>query len=197
MISTLRRPLVGPLLHTRFFYALAFSLFQSVFTLYALYRFDLDSQNTGYILAYVGLLSVITQGVLIRPLTARFSERVLLLASVIIMAAGMTGWALVPSIPLLLVVLAPVAVAGGVFNTVINSAISKTVMPAEVGGTLGLAASLEALTRVISPSLGGVLLEKISTAAPGLFGAVILLWLLTYVFRFVARPAAVQAGWEQ
>jgi len=94
-------------------------------------------------------------------------------------------------------VLAPVAVAGGVFNTVINSAISKTVMPAEVGGTLGLAASLEALTRVISPSLGGVLLEKISTAAPGLFGAVILLWLLTYVFRFVARPAAVQAGWEQ
>jgi len=197
MISTLRRPLVGPLLHTRFFYALAFSLFQSVFTLYALYRFDLDSQNTGYILAYVGLLSVITQGVLIRPLTARFSERVLLLASVIIMAAGMTGWALVPSIPLLLVVLAPVAVAGGVFNTVINSAISKTVMPAELGGTLGLAASLEALTRVISPSLGGVLLEKTSTAAPGLFGAVILLWLLTYVFRFVARPAAVQAGWEQ
>ncbi|MFZ6021409.1 MAG: MFS transporter, partial [Chloroflexota bacterium] len=85
--------------------------------------------------------------------------------------------------------LIPIALGGGVLNTVINSAISKSVAPIEVGGTLGLAASLESLTRVFSPTLGGLLLDTLGTWAPGLFSALIVLWLATYVYRYIYRPA--------
>lgn len=187
MVEALRKPLVGPLLHTRFFFALAFSMFQTIFALYALRRFDLGARETGYILAYVGLLSVLVQGVAVGKLAQRFEERTLILASTALMALSLIGWALAPSVPVLLLILAPTALSGGVLNTVINSAISKTVAPIEVGGTLGIASALEALTRILSPAVGSLLLANLGTWAPGVFGGVLLLWLTTYVWRYVYR----------
>lgn len=191
LIGALRRPLVGPLLHTRFIYGLAFSTFQGIFTVYALERFDLGSTQTGYILAYVGLISTITQGGLIRVLTNRFSDRQLLVWASVGMAVGLLGWGLSPSVGLLLVALLPIAVSGGVLNTVINSAITKSVEPVEVGGTLGLASALESLTRVISPSAAGILLAKVGTGAPGILAAIIMTWLVTYIWRYVGMPRPV------
>jgi DHA1 family tetracycline resistance protein-like MFS transporter len=185
MLQTLKRPFVGPLLHTRFFFGLAFAMFQSIFALYAQYRLNLDGRQTGYILAYVGVLSAVTQGFLIGKITARFSDTQIILVSTIIMAIGLGAWAFAPNVIALLIVLIPIAVAGGVLNTTINSAMSKAVAPIEIGGILGLAASFESLTRVISPSLGGLMLEKLGTASPGIFGAIILIWLATYVARKV------------
>jgi len=187
MVEALRKPLVGPLLHTRFFFALAFSMFQTIFALYALRRFNLGARETGYILAYVGLLSVLVQGVAVGKLAQRFEERTLILASTALMALSLIGWALAPSVPVLLLILAPTALSGGVLNTVINSAISKTVAPIEVGGTLGIASALEALTRILSPAVGSLLLANLGTWAPGVFSGVLLLWLTTYVWRYVYR----------
>lgn len=207
--SALRRPLVGPLLHTRFFFGLAFSIFQSIFSLYALERFNLDAQATGFVLTYVGVLSVITQGVAIGKLTARYAETRLILYSSGLMAVGLFGWALAPNVPVFMLALAPTAVAGGILNTVINSAISKLVQPQEVGGILGLSASIESATRVIAPSLGGLLLDLVSrrfgvmagTSAPGIFATLVMVWVLSYVVRHVMHlplaapaPAAVSVG---
>lgn len=209
MFSALRRPTVGPLLHSRFFFGLAFSIFQTIFSLYALERFNLNSTQTGYILAYVGVLSVITQGFLIGRLTVRFAETRLILISTITMAVSLLVWALAPNIPVLLIILIPMAFSGGVLNTVINSALSKSVQPVEIGGILGISSSLEAFTRVIAPSLGGLILEvvgknlgtAVGTAAPGLLAALIMAWLVSYTLRHVvnlplgsgAAPAAPPA----
>lgn len=189
MLAALRKPVVGPLLHTRFFFAIAFSTFQTIFALWGLQRLNLTAQTTGYLLTYVGFLSAFVQGFLIGRLTRRFSEPFLIFAATILMTVGLVGWALTTSLPGLLVDLIPIAFGGGVLNTVINSAISKSVTPIEVGGTLGLAASLESLTRVFSPTLGGLLLDTLGTWAPGLFSALIVLWLATYVYRYIYRPA--------
>ena len=80
-------------------------------------------------------------------------------------------------------VLAPLAFASGVLNTVINSSITKSVYPEEVGGALGVAASVESLTRVIGPAAGGLLLGALGTWAPGVIGAVIMAWVVIYVWR--------------
>jgi len=184
----LNRPLVGPLLHTRFFFGLAFAIFQTIFSLYVLARFQLTAAQTGYILAYVGLLSVLVQGVAVGRLTRRFDERTLIYGSVLLMSASLLGWAFAPSVAFLLAILAPTAVAGGVLNTVINSALTKSVRPVEIGGTLGLSAAIESLTRVIAPSLGGALLQGFGTAAPGVFAALLCLWLAWFLRR--EAPAA-------
>ena len=181
--QALRRPKVGPLLHSRFFFGLVFSTFQSIFTLYAQYRFNLDAQRIGYILAYVGILSAVTQGVILGRLTSRFPENRLLAGSSVILAISLVGWAFAPNIGVLLAILAPISITSGVLNTVINSAITKSVSPAEIGGTLGLSTALESMTRVIAPSLSGILLERLGTPAPGIFSAVLMFGLTTYIWR--------------
>ncbi len=185
MLQSLRRPIIGPLLHTRFFFGLAFSMFQTIFALYTQYRFNLTVEQTAYILTYVGVLSVLTQGVLIGRLTKRFPENTLILFSTMVMALSLLGWAFSPSVLTLLIILLPTAVSGGVLNTVINSAATKTVAPSEIGGILGISSSLESITRVIAPSLGGLMLGRLGTSAPGVFGFAILALLVSYIWRTI------------
>jgi DHA1 family tetracycline resistance protein-like MFS transporter len=191
----LHRPRFGTLLHARFFYMLAFTIFTANFALYAQYRLGLTDQATGYVLAYVGLVVVLVQGFAIGRLTARFHETHLIFSAVILMALMLLAWAFVPSVRLLVVVLAPLALASGVLNTVTNSAITKSVYAEEVGGALGLSASLDSLTRVIAPAIGGLLLEQLGAPALGLFGALILAWVVFYVWRqLIVHPAPPLPG---
>lgn len=191
MLQALSRPCVGPLLHTRFIYSLAFGLFQSNFSLFALYRLGLQAQATSYILAYVGLLSVLVQGFAIGRLTARFPERRLILYGTIILTLTLLAWGLVPNVPLLLIVLAPLALAAGTLNTVLNSVLTKSVRPDEVGGTLGLAAALQSLTGVVAPLLGGFLLQQLAPWSLGVASALIMAWLISFVARRVLDKGGV------
>jgi len=181
--QALNRPRVGPILHVRFFYGLAFAIFQTIFPLYALYRFNLDARSTGFVLTYVGILVVIVQGFLVGWLASRYDEYRLIFLATVIMGLSLFTWAIVPNVAALLVVLAPLAFAAGILNTLLNSTLSKAVYVEEVGGTLGLSASLESLTRVISPSVGGYLLGSIGAWAPGLAGGLIMIWTVSYAWR--------------
>jgi DHA1 family tetracycline resistance protein-like MFS transporter len=181
----LRRPFTGSLLITRFFFGLAFAIFQTIFALYALERFHLTAAQTGYVLTYVGVLAVVTQGFLVGRITRRVREDILIGISVVVMALGLLGWALAPSVSLLLIIMAPTAVAGGLLNTILTSTLTKAVEPQEVGGIIGLSTSIESLTRVIAPILGGYLLVAFGAWAPGLFGAIVLGGLSLYVWNTI------------
>jgi DHA1 family tetracycline resistance protein-like MFS transporter len=79
--KALRRPRVGPLLNIRLLFGLAFSMFQTIFALYAQTRLGLNPQQTGYVLTYVGVLAVIVQGFGVGWLTSRLPEsRVIVIA---------------------------------------------------------------------------------------------------------------------
>jgi DHA1 family tetracycline resistance protein-like MFS transporter len=187
LAQALNRPKVGPLLHVRFFYGLAFATFQSIFALYA-QAIGLSSQTTGFVLAYVGILSVVVQAGLIGPLTRRFHENWLMITGLWLMTGALLAWAFTANLGILLIVLLPLALAGGVINTVLQSAISKSVSREEVGGILGIAASLEATTRVIAPTVGGYLLQNLGIWAPGIFSAVLMVWVLTFTYRRIILP---------
>jgi DHA1 family tetracycline resistance protein-like MFS transporter len=181
----LKRPFTGSLLITRFFFGLAFALFQTIFAIYALERFNLTATQTGYVLTYVGVLSVITQGFLIGRITQRYREDLLIMVSIVVMAFGLLGWAFAPTVLFLLVIMAPTAVAGGLLNTVLTSTLTKAVTSDEVGGIIGFSTSIESLTRVIAPTLGGFLLVTFGTWAPGLFGAIVLAGVGVYVNKSI------------
>jgi len=188
LLAVLKRPEVGPLLHVRLFYGLAFATFQSIFSLYA-QSIGLNSQTTGFVLAYVGLLAVITQAGLIGPLTRRFRESWLIISSLWVMGFSLLGWAFTSQLWLLLVVILPLSISGGVLNTVMQSSISKSVHRDEIGGILGISASLEALTRVVAPSVGGFLLQYIGKWAPGVFTALLMAWAVSFAYRHIVIPA--------
>lgn len=141
--------------------------------------------QTGYILTYVGVLSVITQGFMIGRFTRRYREDLLIMVSVVVMAFGLLGWALAPTVLFLLIIMAPTAIAGGLLNTVLTSTLTKAVTSDEVGGIIGFSTSIESLTRVIAPTLGGFLLVTFGTWAPGLFGAIVLAGVGVYVNKSI------------
>jgi DHA1 family tetracycline resistance protein-like MFS transporter len=185
LLEALKHPLTGPLLITRFLYSLAFVILQSIFSLFALKRFGMSVVATGFVLTYVGVVSVFTQAWLVGKLSQRFRDTILIQSGLLLLALGLLAWAFAPSVLLLVLSVTPIALAGGMLNTIVPSALTKTVEPQEVGGILGLATSIESSTRVISPLLGGFLLDKVSYWAPGTFGALLLLITFVYVLRTI------------
>ncbi len=183
MLAALNRPKVGPLLLVRFVIMLAFAMFQSVFALFAQTKLHLSSQSTGFVLTYVGLYSVLIQSVGIGLLTKYFKENTIIIVSLWLMFIGLVGWSLAPNLPIMLLVILPLTGGGWIVNTIITSAITKAVAPEEIGGMLGISTSLESVTRVISPSIGGFLIGSIGTWAPGVTSAVIMLWAVWLAYR--------------
>lgn len=182
LLQALQRPFTGSLLITRFFFGLAFAIFQTIFSLYTLAKFNLSARDTGLLLTYVGILSVIVQGFLVGRIANKFREDIVIVACVALMAVSLAGWAMAPSVAALLVVLTPTAISGGILNTLLSSTLTKAVDPQEVGGILGLAASVESATRIFAPVIGGALLQELGTSAPGIFSAVLMIGVFFYVW---------------
>jgi DHA1 family tetracycline resistance protein-like MFS transporter len=155
--EALSLPCVGPLLQTQLFFSLAFTLFETVFSLFARERLGLDARTTSFVLTYVGVLVVLVQGVGIRLLVRRFTDKQLVFGGSALLALSLLAWAFSPSLGVLLVVLAPLALASGVLRVAVNTALTRSVWPEEVGGTLGLSSALSSLTRVVAPTVGGFL----------------------------------------
>lgn len=170
----LSRPKIGPLLNIRFWFGFSQGLFQTAFPLFAQYSLGLDARGTGLLLAYVGIIIVLVQGVAIGKLTDRFSENKLILWAAAGLAGIYLGWAFSGSIALVMIVLAPLSLAVGILTTVVPSRLSKVVTSEEVGGALGLAASLESLTRVFAPTVGGYIFGLLGAWSPGVLAAVIM-----------------------
>ncbi len=181
----LNRPCSGPLLHIQLLYSLAFTLFQSNFAIFVKTRLGLTAQNTSFVLTYVGVLSVLVQGFAIGRLTAHFTERQLMMVGIVGLAVALTAWGFVPNVGLLLIVLAPIALSGGVLGVMLTSQLTKAVTKEEVGGTLGLSASLQTLAQIIAPGLGGLLLDTVSTWSVGLLAGVIMMWTFSFAYRRV------------
>jgi len=109
LIEALQRPKVGPILSISFTYGLAFALFSTMFSLFAQYRLGLDARQTGYVLAYVGILIALVQGVGVGVIAKRFQERWIIFSATGILTVSLAIWAFTPNVPLLLIIMVPLA----------------------------------------------------------------------------------------
>ena len=182
LVAAFKRPFTGSILTVRFFFGLAFVIFQTIFSLYAITKFNFTARDTSFVLTYVGVLSVIVQGFLVGRLTTQYREDILIMASVVLMGLSLLGWALAPSVFWVYVVMTPTALSGGLLNTLLSSTLTKAVAPQEIGGILGLSSAVESSTRIIAPILGGFLLQQYGAWAPGVFSAVIMVGVSVFVF---------------
>jgi DHA1 family tetracycline resistance protein-like MFS transporter len=184
--QALHLPCCGALLSINLLYALAFTLFQSNFSLWAKTRLQFTAQTTSYVLTYVGILAVLVQGLAIGRLTRRLRERLLILIGAAAMSIALLSWAVTPNLVMLLLILAPIALAGGVLNTVLSSQLTKAVTQEQVGGILGLSQSIQSLAQIIAPAAGGLLLERVGTWVPGATGSLLMALAAVFAWRYVA-----------
>ena len=167
----LRQRRLALVLSIYFLFVVAFSIMTTVFALYTMYRFGFDAQQNGYLFAYIGLLAVVVQGLLIGRLVRRFGEVPLVVAGALVLAVSLV---ILPSVG------PPPRYAGGVAGLLLlmtcfslgnsfatptlTSLASKTAGAAEQGGVMGVTQSAASLARAVGPLLGGVLIY--SATAP-------------------------------
>lgn len=184
--EAMQRPHVGPLLKLRLFFGMAFSMFQGAFPLYASVQLGLGITETALILTYIGVLLVIVQGYGVGKLSHRYDDKALLMMSSVMMAVALVAWGLSFSVPVLLIVLIPISISGGIFNTMINSALTKSASRQESGSILGVGASMESITRVFAPILGNALIT-FGAWWPGIVGGLMTGLTSIYVYQRIFK----------
>ncbi|MDA3809956.1 MAG: MFS transporter [Spirochaetaceae bacterium] len=158
-----------------FFYTLAFNMFETMFSSHSMIAVGLSPQARGLILAYMGVLIAIMQGGLIGRLTKKYKEMSLLNLANFILVFSIFGWAFVTNTVQLMIIIVPISFAAAIQSVIQKSLLSKSAVGDNQGMILGVSTSLECLTRIIAPLLGGFLLSRIGLWAPGVFSALVLI----------------------
>ncbi len=142
----------------------AFSIMTYAFVLYTSFRFGYDAEKNGYLFAFVGLISILVQGVLFNRLAKRFGETALIAAGCMILAASLTAAPFIgPQVGGLfglLFVLGMLAFGNSIASPALTSLGSKVSHEHEQGRAMGTMQSGASLARAIGPTIGGVLLNN-------------------------------------
>jgi len=192
MLNELKRPCVGPLLTIQLIYAIAFTIFQANYAIFTKEKLGLSAQVTSYTLTYVGVLSVIVQGFIIGRLTERYKESVLIFSGTILMGMALFAWGFTPNLWILLIIIAPIAFSAGVLNVVITSQLTKSVYKEDVGGIMGLSASMQTFAQIISPGIGGLLLQFIGGWSLGTLSGILMALTAFFSYHMVLTKPDIE-----
>jgi MFS family permease len=136
-----------------------FSFFESVISFFTADALDYTPRDLTLIFVNIGLVSIVTQGVLARRYVPRIGEKtsaVLGMALIGVSFAGL-GFAIgvARSVPLLYVMLTLSTIGSGFANVALSSLVSLYAGPEEQGKVLGIYRSLGFLARALSPAVAG------------------------------------------
>jgi len=146
-------------LTTYFFATAAFSLLTATYPLFTEHRFGLGATQNGYIFACQGIIGAVIQGGLLGWLVRYSGDKVLAIAGTAILSVSLFMLPTSPTLMLLLLATAGVAVGHGLVAAPLNGMASKSVGGSAQGRVMGLMQSAGSLARIVGPVVGGWLLN--------------------------------------
>ncbi len=162
--ETLADPQFRVIAGTYFLLITAFSIMTTAFVLFTAHVFGYNAEQNGYLFAFVGLISVVMQGVVFGFAAKKFGESRLAAVGCFLLAAslfatpysspaygGLTG---------LLFVSGFLAFGNAFATPSLTSLASKTAAAHEQGRAMGVMQSGASLARAIGPTLCGILLNN-------------------------------------
>ncbi|MCA9369410.1 MAG: MFS transporter [Pseudomonadales bacterium] len=183
--ETLATPVLGILIGVFFLISLAFSAMQGTFALWSQDTLGWGPTQTGYLFAYIGVMSVIMQLVVLPRVVKRFGERTVFKMSIPLLGLGLAGIPLSIHIGLLLLSTGLLVMGNSLANPTIQSIASENVDKEEYGGTLGFLQSSASLGRILGPVLGGELYAVVSKDAPYVASGLILFVTYLIVQKYI------------
>jgi MFS transporter, DHA1 family, tetracycline resistance protein len=152
---------VGPLVAVIALSTLAQFTLHNTWVLYTKFRFGWGPLAVSWSLVVVGVASVISQGVLLRPLLKRFSAQRLAMISMASAASAYLCYGLATEGWMIYVIIG-LNLLGGVGAAALQSFISNAASAAQQGQAMGAVSSLNSLMAVVAPLLGLTLLGEVS-----------------------------------
>lgn len=166
----------------------AHHVFSAVYVLYAGYRFGWSAWEVGVLLAFVGVIDMITQGLLVGPVSKRLGDRRTMIMGLAGGALGIACMGLAPTPLWFALAILPNALWGFAMPT-LQSLMTRRVSESEQGQLQGANNSIAAIAGVLSPVFfGAVYSLTLSDGLP--------LWLsgLAFLIAAVVLAAAAVIG---
>jgi DHA1 family tetracycline resistance protein-like MFS transporter len=146
-----RRPEIGALMLLSLVTTTAFATFEATFAQFVSLRLSARPSTVAWFFVFVGVCSAIVQGVLVRRLVRRFGEGRLVVLGGMLLIAGFGGLRFANSVPVLLLMIATIALGIGITTPTLSSLVSKRSAAGEQGEILGAYQSMSSLGRVAGP----------------------------------------------
>jgi len=162
------KPGVAFAILVNFIAILSFTNLDQTFRFFNADLFHMSQKQTGFVLAFIGIVAAIVQGGMIRPLSKRFGESRLIRTGIAIQAGAFALLVVAPRFGMwfLFVAGAVLAFGNGLTQPSVSAFISKKASASEQGATLGTSQSAASLARMFGPALGGFLYSEIGPRAP-------------------------------
>jgi len=210
-LAMLRRALAAPAIRTLvvafFVVSFAFSGMEAMFVLFVDRVFGFGTTQSGYVLAYVGVVIAVLQGGLVGRLTARYGESRLAVSGAALLAVSLVALPfsdsigrVLPPLPLgsavvaLLAVLTVLSVGDGLLVVSLNTLVSRSADAALQGEAFGLTQSAGSLARAVGPPLAGLLYVLVGYWSPFVVGGLIVAPVALLLASFVGDRLATPTG---
>lgn len=196
-------PVVAGLAVAIFFISLAQRGLENVWVYFTSYRYGWDELTNGMALGLVGIMAIIVQGGMVRPVIKRFGERKTVLYGISTAVITFMGYSFATQGWMIYCVIIFGAI-GGVAGPAIQSIVAKSVGPSEQGQMQGAISSLRSVTSIFAPLIftSGLFSyftsEKAPITLPGIpffVGSLlnmIALVVIYRVFKKIPEPAAAE-----
>lgn len=172
--AALTRPGIAIAVLVNFVMIMSFTILDQTFRFYNSDLFSMNALDTGIVLTFVGVIAAVVQGGLIRPLSRRFDEAVLIRAGAFLQSLAFAGFVLAPSVGKvgLYGAAAFLALGNGLTQPSVSAYVSRRADPKAQGSTLGTNQSFSALARMFGPGLGGFLYGAFGPRSPYVVSAI-------------------------
>lgn len=189
------------LMAMRLLMAMAYHMFMPVWQVSIKARFDFAPADHARFMGLVGLTYALSQGVVAKPLVRRTrGDPSYLLMLCVLCLGGLRPVALwTTSLSVVYACYVPMVLALGVMNTAIATACSNLADRTQLGGFIGVLESVESLSGIIGPTVGGLATRAWGEtgavlAVCGCYAAVLLLILLFFGAHVAAASKATAAA---
>jgi len=164
-----------------FIYNVGFHLFIANFSLLAETQFHVDADQVGFYLAWIGILRVVIQTVLIARILRAIGEDSMLRTGIVALVISMVGIAFSPDYLFVFVPLIFLAYGTGVTRPILTSKLANSVTKKETATVLGVNNSLVSLAQIITPIAGGFMIQYLPSQTLPILSAVFLVSILLFL----------------
>ena len=167
----LGRASLRPLLAATFLANFAMAALRSHFAFFAITTLGFTQSSANRVIAFLGVMMVVTQGGLVRRAVHTLGDRGTLIAGLVLSVAGFAGLSVAGSAAMLYLMVAVTALGVGLGTPTMAALVSHRSAAAEQGAMLGAAQAAASLAQVFGPVWAGFIFDHAGPTFPFSTGA--------------------------
>jgi predicted MFS family arabinose efflux permease len=183
----LKSPKVRNSLFMFFIYNIGFQLFISNFGLLAEAQLHVEADQVSFYMAWIGILRVIIQTVLIARILRALGENRVLITGIVAMSISMVTLAFSAEYLFVFIPLIFLAYGTGVSRPILTSELTNSVTQKETATILGVNNSLNSVAQIVTPIIGGFIIEYLPSQTLPVTSALFFASLLLFI-RKIKKP---------